>query len=134
MIQSAWNGIHDRFDAENTLQAALTGGFYFQELAADVASPWGVGWIDGVVPDHYMGGAAATIEDMSVRIQVFSRATDGGTEIADLIVKVMDCFDESSLTISGFTSIRMGRTAVAPILFIDNIWQGTVLYDVIFAA
>ena len=132
MIAVLGSAIWNRFDAENTLQTALTGGLWFGSAPDDTSYPFGTYNIDGITRNEYMGGATARIEQADIRIQIYSNALDGGTTIGSLIDKAVTCFDWCTLTITGYTAIKMGGSIIAPIIYSDEIWQGSLLYDVWF--
>ncbi len=136
MINALGSAIWNRFNAENTLQAALTGGLYFGSAPDDASYPLGTFNIDGIVRDEIMGSSTGTssegINKADIRIQVYSDALDGGTAIGILMDKAIDCFDWCTLTITSFTAIKMGGSIVAPIIYTDEIWQGSLLYSVWF--
>ena len=114
------------------MQTALTGGLWFNEAPDTTSYPFGTFDIDGVTRQELMGAATNRIEQAIVRIQVYSDATDGGTTIGLLIDKAVTCFDWATLTITGYTAIKMGGSIIAPIIYTDEIWQGSLLYDVWF--
>ena len=136
MINVLGSAIWNRFDAENTFQVALTGGLWFGIAPDSATYPFGTFNIDGIVRDEIMGTSTGTssqgIFKADIRIQVFSKTDDGGTAIGILLDKAIDCFDWCTLTITGYTPIKMGGSIVAPIIPADEIWQGSLLYEVWF--
>ena len=80
--------------------------------------------------DDQMGGTDARIEQFDLQFSVISRAEDGGVELADIVRKLVDWFDERSLTMAGFTHIRNERNGIAPIIVVDEVWQSTILYTI----
>ena len=136
MIAVLGSAIWNRFNAENTLQAALTGGLWFGDAPDSTSYPFGTFNIDGIVRDEIMGSSTGTssegINKASIRIQVYSKDLTGGTDISTLIDKAVNCFDWCTLTITGYTPIKMGGSIIAPIIYEDEIWQGSLLYEIWF--
>ena len=133
MISELITGIYDRFDTENTLQAALTGGLFYQAAPDNATMPFGTYNFDGISRDEIMGAATKRIEQVNCRIQLYCNNTDGGTMIATLIDKAVTCFDWCTLMVTGYTFLKMGGSIIAPIIYTDEIWQGTLLYDIWFS-
>jgi len=114
------------------LDAALTGGLYFQQAPEDVSSPWGVFYIISVGFNDMLGATATAHRMVDARVQfsLFSTATDGGAEIADLADRLRKTFDWCDLSIPDYASIKMQNIGFGPIELADGIWQATADYQV----
>ena len=132
MITALSTAIKTLYDAAGgaTLRAANTGGLFWQQAPQAASEPYTVYSIVSSSVDDQMGGATARIERFDVQFSVISRAEDGGVELADIVRKLVDWFDERSLTMSGFTHIRNERNGIAPIIVVDEVWQSTILYTI----
>lgn len=113
-----------------TLRAANTGGLWLQEAKDDVTPPYSVcSWIASTT-EHEMGGEAYEIA--TIQFDVFSEAADGGTEALDIADKLMDLYNNASLSISGHNHLAMLRDGTGAAIFIDDIWQITITYSLWF--
>ena len=132
MITALTTAIDTLYEAAGgaTLRAANTGGMYWQQAPQAAQEPYTVYSIVASSVDDQMGGATARIERYDMQFAVISRAEDGGVELADIVRKIEDWFDEATMTVSGFSHLRNERNGVAPIIVVDEVWQSTILYTV----
>ncbi len=130
MIESLAVAITSKYNANNALKKALTGGFHFTQAPQDTDMPYGVFNFVSLNKESILGNPPKDILKATVQITVFSDVNDGGAELAQLSQKVMDCFDWSDLKYNRFYSIKVERETIGPILYIDEIWQVNIDYDI----
>jgi hypothetical protein len=117
-----------RDDAD--LSAGLTGGLWFQQAAEENDSPYAVFYITGVVREELMGTADDNITEVDIQFNVFSSATDGGYEIADITDRVKACFDWTTIYPTGYRCVWVKPENILPVGLVDEIWQTTLNYNI----
>jgi hypothetical protein len=132
VITALTDAIKTLYDAAGgaTLRAANTGGMFWQQAPQAAQEPYTVYSIVASSVDDQMGGTDARIEKFDVQFAAISRAEDGGVELADIVRKIEDWFDEAVMPVSGFSHLRNERNGIAPIIVVDKVWQSTILYTV----
>jgi len=75
-------------------------------------------------------GSSVNLRESEIQFSLFSRKTDGGSEITTLTQKLTDAFDWCTLSVTGFSTYKCQRTALGALLYVDEIWQSTVSYEI----
>ena len=130
MITAIAEGIVNKYNASSVLKSTIGGGMYFTSAPQDVVSPWCTFYFIGSSREEIAGGASDALIDAEIQFSLFSEATDGGYEIAEMIKQLTDIFDWASLIVGGYTTYKMEPNTIGPVLYIDEVWQATVTYNV----
>lgn len=128
MIKEVAESIIAKYEADVDLKSGLAGGLWFQQAQKENKSPYGVFYLTGITQEEVMGDATDNIYEVSVQFNLFSVATDGGHEIADMVKLLTDCYDWQTLTITGYNLVKMQRENILPLGYRDGVWQSTVNY------
>jgi len=135
MITQLATAIMTKFDADSGTTGfydAINGQLWYQQAPQSATAPYAIfNWV-GSTPDDYMGGTADRMETADIRFSIFSKADDGGIELAGLIKKCTALFDWSTLTYTDYDHIKMERISTGPIIFVDEIWQNVISYEVTY--
>ena len=110
-------------------------GLYFVQAPQGQTGNWATFNYDGGDGDEIMGDADDVIENAEIRFNLFTDADDNGATIAEMLEKLTNAFDWANLSEDGFTvtshdCIKVQRISTAPVLYIDNIWQVAVIYEI----
>ena len=103
---------------------------YFQEAPQGTNGKYGVMYFMGSTQDELMGGADDNIRYLDLQINLFTNKADGGIEISQMAKDVRAVLDWQKLAIDGYSCLKFQPTGVEPILYLDNIWQITIGYEV----
>ena len=132
MIEELAVAITSKFNANIALKKVLTGGLHFTQAPQDTSMPFGTFDFISINKESMLGNPPKDIVKATVQITVFSDADDGGSQIAQLSQKVMDCYDWSELKYHSFYTIKVERQIIGPVLYIDEIWQVNIDYEIWF--
>lgn len=128
-ITDITEAIFQKYQGSVSLKQTLPGGFYYQQAPQRQAFPYCVFYINGITQDEVMGVKDCNIYTVEIQFNLFTAALDDGDDIALLLDKTTKAFDWSDVNVSGWHLIGMQRDAVEPILFVDEIWQATINYE-----
>jgi len=128
-IDIVGQAIMQRFMSDASLSSAIADRMYFQQAPQDAVSPYCVFSINSITHEEIMGGADDNITSVTLQFSLFSEDNTGGVRMAGLIALLTECFDWNDLVINGWNCVKMQRVSVDPIMFIDEIWQANVLYE-----
>lgn len=105
-----YKGVRDRFLASPAL-VALVSGMSFMQPLENAAYPLLVFRHLGDTPwDHLKGaGARASGEDIVLQISILSQKYPDSSEALAILKELTETFDESNITISGYTTQRLER-------------------------
>jgi hypothetical protein len=131
VITEIAEAIMNKFRGSTTFKSALSGGLYFQQAPQeDVSSPYGVFYIMGVLDEEIFGTADNNLREITVQFSLFNEIDDGGESIGLLVKLLTDLYDWCKLVIDGYSSYKCQREMIGPILYTDEIWQGTIDYAI----
>ena len=129
MIDKIAQGVMQKYNSDATFGSILSGGMFFQRAPQDVSFPYGVFFITGIEREEIMGGATNALFDVSIQFSVFTDATDGGSYLAGLMSRLDSVFDWVVLQVDGYNCFKMQPEVMHPILYTDEIWQGSKDYS-----
>ena len=129
MIAEVAQAIMQKYNGNAVLKNALSGGLHFQRAPQDQSKPYGVFFIDGIDREEIMGGADDNITHVDIQISVFSDDDTGGQLIAELAGAVTSCFHWQGIILEGYLYLKMQEVQVDPILYVDEIWQANLMYE-----
>ncbi len=115
-----------------TLRAANTGGLWLAKGKDGVVEPFIRFNIVGSTIEDMMGAIDNRLETVDLQFDIFSKADDGGVQVADITDKLTALYDWATLTYTTFTHVACRRTGIINVGFVDEVWQNTALYEVTF--
>ena len=122
-------GIYAYFTTNNTsaLYIALSGRLYYGEMPEKPTYPYCVFHVFDETPERTFD---IDFEDVFVQFDYYD-VTAGGCDTGLSNIKTL--YDYASLTIAGYTSLRMERSLVVPSWKVepDDCWAGIVRYDLL---
>lgn len=128
VIKEVAESVIAKYEADVNLKSGLKGGLWFQQAQAENESPYGVFYIIGITQEEIMGTADDNIYEVSIQFNLFSAATDGGYEIAEMVKLLTTCYDWQTLTITGYNLLKMQRESIMQLGLRDGVWQSTINY------
>jgi hypothetical protein len=84
---------------------SINDDFAFMKAGKNCAFPYSTFQFISDVPE-YVFGVEKALEDIVWQLDIYG---DSGNEVLDVAEKAMDCFDECSLTVSGYSHLRNKR-------------------------
>lgn len=123
------DAVFQKFQGSVTLKQALTGGLYYQQAPQENPFPFVAFYLNGITQEEVMGADDCNLYDVEIQFNIYSKALDDGNELSLLVDELTKVFDWTKLNVSGWHCIKMQRDTVAPILFVDEIWQATINYE-----
>ncbi len=121
--------IFQKYKDSMTLKQALSLGLYYQQAPQENPFPYCVFYLNGITQEEIMGTPDCNLYDIEIQFNIYSDSFDNGDELSVLYEKLTEAFDWTTLNVSGWNCIKMQRDTVAPILFVDEIWQTTINYE-----
>ena len=104
---------------------------YFKLAPDTVDDPYCVyDWL-GSSTDDYMGNRENRKQTARIVFKVFSKADDGGLEAGQKAGEIELLYDWVTLSLNDYTPLKMERTGSNLFQVEDDIWQATLLYDVL---
>ena len=129
MITQIAEAITNHYNNASELNSALTGGLWFMQASDDSDTPYGVFFFGGSTVDETMGTANNKIEQVELQFNLFSNEDDGGYKVANLARLVSEAFDWQEVDVNDYTTIKMQRVNTQPIIFVDDFWQVTIIFE-----
>lgn len=124
-IKAIYDGIYAHFLADSDLKTALGGDserrMYLTKAPQNATSPYCVfQWISGIIDQTFTSDGEITIFQFSIFNQTDKPRNT--TPIDDVFKKLTAAYDDTTLTVSGYTSIAVTR-GVANFLPTDDDFQ-----------
>lgn len=129
MITQVAEAIMRQYNKSNTLKRILTGGLFYQQAAQDTEYPLATFFVVSITHDEIMGGAKDNITEVLIQFSIFSKAEDGGADIALLIERLTDCYDWQTIHVEGYNYLKMQREVITNVGYVDEVWQATIDYS-----
>lgn len=129
MITQIAEAITSHYNDATELSTALTGGLWFMQASDDSDTPYGVFFFGGSNVSEIMGTANDKIEEVELQFNLFSNADDGGFQVGNITRLLSDAFDWQEIDVDDYTTIKMQRVNIQPILFVDDYWQITIIFE-----
>jgi len=119
--------IYDKYNADVALKAALPGGLHADSAPQDTAFPFGVWlWLNNMNELTFNSEG----DDASLQFSIFSKS-QSVAEVDNAADKLKACFDEATLTITGYHSIRMMRVLERRIKDPEEAWHYFAEYRIL---
>ncbi|HYF33823.1 MAG TPA: hypothetical protein VD994_00925 [Prosthecobacter sp.] len=107
MVVALFDAIKTKFEATAALTTGITGGIFYQEVAAGTATPY---MVVSTLPSELVDAYSNAISgDLKVQFAVFG---EGARVVAVLMESVLAAYDNTTLTLTGNTNIGMYRVDV----------------------
>ena len=129
MIEQICNAIDAKFNADNGFRPLLTGGLWFTQAPESVTSPFAVYYYSGDNREEIMGDVNSSILTAELQFNIFSESTVGGYELSRLAEKLDAMLNWQSVNINDYKIIRSQKISNQGIIYVDEIWQTTVIYE-----
>ena len=124
-MQNIFKALYSKISGSD-FSTSIGGRFYLHEAPQAATFPYAVYNHISTVPEVASGGYI--LEDVSIQITLFSN-NKSATEVCDIYDDCIALFDEASLTITGYTNLRMSREFSTMIRDSENnVWQFNVDY------
>ncbi len=133
MIAQVAKAITQHFNISTTLKDALTGGLYFQQAPQENPFPYAVFYFIGATHEEIMShNSINNIIDVDLQFSIFDNPQDGGTSVASLSEILDTAYHWAEIHVDGYSRIKMQRQAILPVMYIDEIWQVSITYELSF--
>ncbi|MAE81616.1 MAG: hypothetical protein CMB80_02685 [Flammeovirgaceae bacterium] len=129
MIEIIAKSIRSHFTSNSDLNTLLGGRMYFQKAPQEPVMPYCVFYINNVGKQEIMSTVDDRIDEVDIQFNLYTNADDGGLQIADMAEKLDSAFDWQTVTVTGYSLIKMQRTNIANINAVDDIWQSVIDYE-----
>jgi hypothetical protein len=132
-IEALETGIYNKFIADADLLAALGGNtarrMYNTEAPQDPSYPYCVFQYISGVPDPTFTSDG---EILQYQFSIYHKSDDplDKTTIDDAFTKLCACYDDASLTVSGYSSIGVTRGVSNPVPTVDDTQQYVINYEI----
>jgi len=123
-MENLIKAIKVRYTAQSTFASALTGGIHLGEDSIEYAAPYCV----LVALERPFWTFDNNFEEYTVVFMLVSDTRDA-TEIMNLYEKLLACFDEAQLSVTGYHLLRFWRRASSNLERVDDRWRITVEYS-----
>lgn len=130
MIAQLAQSIMQKFNGSANLKNELVGGLYYQRAPYNITSPYAVFNITGQSRQEFMGSNKDALLETEMQVNIYVKDADGGEKLATLLRLFQDVFNWVTLAISGYSNYKVQPDTIGPVLFIDEIWQGTIFYSI----
>lgn len=122
--------------SSGSLYASLTGGLWNSQAPVNTSYPYGVFYLIDGTPSHTMEGSFShyKYEEWLVQFSIFDDDTSQAT-IGGVYDDLIDTFDETDLSVSGYSTISFKREFARPDRLSSesgDYWQYVVQYRGIF--
>lgn len=125
------DAIYTTFSANPTLSASLSGGLFFDEATQDSSYPYGVYFVNNIMPSGYLPISTTSnkVEEYSVQFNIWdeSRPRSIITGIED---DMKGCYDDTIMTVANhintFTTLERSHLFRDP----EKRWQLTMDYRI----
>ena len=132
MIKEIAQAIIQHYNASTDLRDVLT-GLYFQQAPQNATSPYAVFYITGISHDELMGvNYTNSIINAEIQFSIFENAQDGGSSLAIAADLLDNAFHWAEIYVDGSSGIKMQRQVILPVMYIDEIWQVSITYELSF--
>ena len=133
MIAQVARAITQHFNKSTTLKDALAGGLFFQQAPQDVSFPYAVFYLLGGSIEEIMDpNLKNSIIDMDLQFNIFTDSQDGGSAIASVSEIFSDAYDWAEIHVDGYSRIKMQRLTPPIVVYVDEIWQVSLNYELSF--
>ena len=133
MISQVAQAITQHYNASANLKDVLTGGLYFAQAPQDASSPYAVFYFIGATHEELMDpNYNKCIINVELQFNIFATNQDGGLVIANIADVLDDTFHWAEIDVEGYSRIKMQRQALLPVLYVDEIWQVSITYELSF--
>lgn len=130
MIAQVATGIMNHFNQSATIFSSLEGRLFFQQAPQDVEFPYAVFYFVGASHEEIMSNTSINnIIDVSLQFNIFNNSQDGGQLVSELAGLLDDAFHWADISVDGYSPIKMQRQAILPVLYVDEIWQISITYE-----
>ncbi len=126
-MQNIFDAIYNTISG-SAFSTSIGGRFSFHEAPQKETFPYAVYNHISTIPEVASGGYL--LEDVLIQITLFSNK-NSATEVCDIYDDCIALYDEASLTITGYTNLRMSRESSTMIRDPeDNVWQFNIDYRI----
>ncbi|KKN58270.1 hypothetical protein LCGC14_0553500 [marine sediment metagenome] len=133
MIAPVARAITQHYNKSTTLKDALAGGLFFQQAPQDVSFPYAVFYFIGASHEEIMDATFKnSIIDVDLQFNIFTDSQDGGASIASVSEILDNAYHWAEIHVDGYSRIKMQRQAIMPVLYVDEIWQVSITYELSF--
>ena len=133
MIAQVAQAITQHYNASANLKDVLTGGLYFAQAPQDVSSPYAVFYFIGATHEEIMSSTSINnIINVELQFNIFATNQDGGLMIASIAEILDETFHWAEIHVDGYSRIKMQRQALLPVMYVDEIWQVSITYELSF--
>lgn len=129
MIAEVAKGIMTYFKTSNAY-SIVDGRLFFQQAPQDVSFPYAVFFFNGATHEEIMSSTSINnIIECDIQLNLFDDSQDGGLRIADIAKEFDDAFHWATINVGGYSCIKMQRDNIQPVIYVDEIWQVTIYYN-----
>jgi len=123
-MESLFKGLYSKYSGDTALKAAIT-GLYLSEAIQTAVYPYGVYHLISDVPSWTFD---SDMEGYIIQFNLYSE-NSSSTEVNTAFTALTNLFDDSSLTVTGYTHILMARE-LSLLTRESDVWNYMVQYRI----